>query len=379
MAKRDYYEVLGVAKGAALDEIKKAYRKLAIKFHPDRNPGDKEAEAKFREATEAYEVLSDDKKRPIYDQYGFAGLDGMDGGGGAQYSHAFNDFADLFGGMGGGFGDIFGSFFGGGGFRSSRGSGGPAAGASLRYDLRISFKDAVYGTKTEIRFRHNETCATCKGSGCAAGATKKTCTSCGGSGQIRHSSGFFSVQQPCHVCGGTGQMIDKPCGDCRGSGVQEKSKVISLTIPAGVDNGKRITIPHQGDAGENGGAAGDLIVILHVEEHSYFERSGNDLYCAVPISFTQAILGANITISSLDGKKIGIKIPDGTENGKLLRVKGEGVPVTGTTRKGDLYVKVMVRTPQRIDAQQKELLKKYAELEKPKTEPELIRLSSLGH
>lgn len=377
MAKRDYYEVLGVAKSASLDEIKKAYRKLAIKYHPDRNPGDKEAEAKFREATEAYEVLSDDKKRPLYDQYGFAGLDGMDSGG-AQYSHAFTDFADLFGG--GGFGDIFGSFFGGGGFRSSRGGGGggPAAGASLRYDLRISFKDAVYGTKTEIRFRHNETCATCKGNGCAAGGTKKTCAACGGSGQIRRSSGFFSVQQTCHECGGAGQKIDKPCPDCRGSGVQEKSKVISLTIPAGVDNGKRITIPHQGDAGENGGEAGDLIVILHVEDHPHFERGGNDLYCAVPISFTQAVLGANITIEALDGKKIAIKVPDGTANGKMLRIKGEGVPVTGTSRKGDLYVKIVVRTPLSVSGQQKELLKKYMELEKPKSEPELIPLASLG-
>lgn len=376
MAKRDYYEVLGVSKGSSLDEIKKAYRKLAIKYHPDRNPGDKEAEANFREATEAYEVLSDDKKRPIYDQYGFAGLEGMNQGGGAQYSHAFNDFADLFGGMGGGFSDIFDNLFGGG-FHTSKRSG-LATGSSLRYDLRIAFKDAVYGTKTEIRFRHNEVCPTCKGSGCAAGGTKRTCSACGGAGQIRHSSGFFSVQQPCRECGGTGQVTDKPCKDCRGSGVQEKSKVISLSIPAGVDNGKRITIPHQGDAGENGGEAGDLLVILHVEDHPYFERSGQDLYCAVPISFTQAILGAEITITALDGTKIGIKIPGGTPNGKLLRVKDKGVPITGTGRNGDLYVKVIVQLPQRITASQTELLKKYMELEKPKADPQLLPLTSLG-
>lgn len=375
MAKRDYYEVLGVSKGSSLDEIKKAYRKLAIKYHPDRNPGDKEAEANFREATEAYEVLSDDKKRPIYDQYGFAGLEGMNQGG-AQYSHAFNDFADLFGGMGGGFSDIFDNLFGGG-FHTSKRSG-PATGSSLRYDLRIAFKDAVYGTKTEIRFRHNEVCPTCKGSGCAAGGTKRTCSACGGVGQIRHSSGFFSVQQPCRECGGTGQVTDKPCKDCRGSGVQEKSKVISLSIPAGVDNGKRITIPHQGDAGENGGEAGDLLVILHVEDHPYFERSGQDLYCAVPISFTQAILGAEITITALDGTKIGIKIPGGTANGKLLRVKDKGVPITGTDRNGDLYVKVIVQLPQRISSYQTELLKKYMELEKPKADPQLLPLTSLG-
>lgn len=371
MAKRDYYEVLGVAKSASLDDIKKAYRKLAIKYHPDKNPGDKEAEAKFREATEAYEVLSDDKKRPIYDQYGFAGLEGM-GGGGAQYSHAFNDFADLFGGMGGGFSDIFSSFFGGG--HSSRNKGGPSEGASLRYDLNISFKDAVYGTKATIHFRHNETCEACNGSGGAAGATRSTCQTCGGSGQILRSTGFFSVQQPCSECKGTGIKIDKPCKTCSGSGVKEKSKTLSLSIPAGVDTGKRITIPHQGDAGENGGPAGDLIVVIRVDEHPYFQRDRADLYCAVPISFTQAALGAEIIISALDDKKIELKIPEGTTYGKLLRIKGAGVPVSAAQH-GDLYVKIIVQMPQSLSSAQKELLKKYMELEKPKKAPPLIKLT----
>ncbi|MBQ5878163.1 MAG: molecular chaperone DnaJ, partial [Treponema sp.] len=340
MAKRDYYEVLGIAKDATADEIKKAYRKLAIKYHPDRNPDDKVAEEKFREATEAYEILSDDKKRPIYDQYGFAGLDGMNqGGGGAQYSHAFHDFSDLFGGMGGGFGDIFDNLFGGGSSRSSRRKG-PREGASLRYDLNISFKDAVFGTKADIHFTHNEHCDKCHGTGCAEGASKKTCPTCNGIGQVGRNIGFFVSQQTCPTCNGMGTVVDKPCSGCRGTGVKEKSKKMTLTIPAGVDNGKRIAIPHQGDVGENGGPAGDLIVILHVENHPTFERDGQDLYCAVPITFAQAILGCNITITSLDNKKINLSIPSGTSHGKLLRIKGEGVPFTNSSRRGDLYVKV---------------------------------------
>lgn len=375
--KRDYYEVLGVEKSASADDIKKAYRKLAVKYHPDRNPGDKEAEEKFKEATEAYEVLSDEQKRPLYDQYGFAGVDGM-GGGGAQYSHAFHDFADLFGGMGGGFGDIFENLFGGGMGGGSRQRGGPAQGASLRYDLEISFKDAVFGTKTEIHFRHNEQCEACHGSGGAAGSSKKTCTMCNGMGQVRRSSGFFAVQQTCPQCHGSGTIIDKPCATCHGTGVQEKSKKMTLTIPAGVDNGKRIAIPHQGDVGENGGTAGDLIVVIHVQPHQYFERSDQDLYCAVPISISQAALGAEITVTALDDKKIALKIPSGTENGKLLRIKGEGVPVTGSNRRGDLYVKIMVQVPSRLSGKERDILEQYQQLEKPATSPDMIPLSQLS-
>ena len=273
MAKRDYYEVLGVAKNATKDEIKKGYRKLAIQYHPDKNPGNKEAEDKFKEATEAYEVLSDDQKRQIYDQYGFAGLDGMGGGGSADYSHVFHDFEDIFGGD---FSGIFENFFGGG--RSRRSGAQRNQGASLRYDLEISFKDAVYGTKAEIKFRHNEVCSECHGTGGAQGSTRKTCPTCNGMGQIRRSAGFFAVQQPCPTCGGAGTVIDKPCSKCRGSGFEQVSKAMTLTIPAGVDDGKRIAIPRMGDAGANGGPAGDLIVILHVEPHEYFERDGFDLY-----------------------------------------------------------------------------------------------------
>ncbi len=382
MAKRDYYEVLGIEKSADQDTIKKAYRKLAVKYHPDRNPGDKTAEEKFREATEAYEVLSDDKKRPIYDQYGFAGLDGMDqGGGGAQYSHAFHDFSDLFGGAGGGFSDIFDSIFGGGfGGGSSRASrsSGPAAGASLRYDLHIQFKDAVYGTEAVFKFRHNEKCSECKGTGGAPGSSRKTCPTCNGMGQIRQGSGFFTIQQTCPRCGGKGTAIDKPCPSCRGTGVQEKQRETALKIPAGTDNGKRVTIRGQGDVGENGGPAGDLIVVIHVEPHTFFERDGNDLYCAIPISMTQAALGCEITIPALDDKKVSIKVPDGTSNGKLLRIKGEGVPVIGSSRKGDLYVKIIVQVPTRLSIKQKELLKQFMELENPPSSPQLIPLSKLS-
>ncbi len=378
MAKRDYYEVLGVEKGASIDEIKKAYRKLAIKYHPDRNPGDKEAEGKFREATEAYDVLSDDKRRPLYDQYGFAGVDEQMGGG-AQYSHAYQDFSDLFGSMGGGFGDIFDNFFGGGSRSSSRKKGGPTAGASLRYDLRLTFKEAVYGTKTEIRYKHTESCTECKGSGCAPGSSKKTCTTCNGVGQVRRSAGFFAVQQPCQDCRGTGMKVEKPCKVCGGNGSVEKVTQMTLKIPCGVDNGKRITIPHQGDAGENGGPSGDLMVVIHVEPHQYFERDGQDLYCALPISFTQAILGAEISFQSLDGKSISFAVPQGTVSGKLLKIRGKGVPYTANAdHAGDLYVKIVVQTPSKISQKEKELLQQYRDLEKPSDKPLLIKIDNLN-
>lgn len=378
MAKRDYYEVLGVEKGASLEDIKKGYRKLAIKYHPDRNPGDKEAEEKFKEATEAYEVLSDDQKRPIYDQYGFAGLDGMGAGGGGAggYSHAFTDFADLFGGSG--FGDIFENLFGGGGSRGfGRRSAEPNQGASLRYDLEIDFKDAVYGTKTDLKFSHEVACSSCGGSGCAAGGTRKTCPTCNGMGQVGRSAGFFTVQQTCPTCGGTGKTIDNPCKNCRGTGVENKSSTVTLTIPAGIDEGRRITIPHQGNAGRNGGPSGDLIVVVHIKDHKYFERDGYDLYCAAPVSITQATLGATITINSLDDKKIDVKIPAGTPNGKILRIKGAGVPASNG-RTGDLYIKLLVQIPSKLSSAQKKLLEAYAAEEKASTEPELISLSSLS-
>ena len=373
MAKRDYYEVLGVQKGASKDEIKKGYRKLAVQYHPDKNPGNAEAEEKFKEATEAYEILSDEQKRPIYDQYGHAGLDGM-GGGGGGYSHAYSDFSDLFGG--GGFGDIFENLFGGGGGRRRQPSG---QGSSLRYDLEISFKDAIYGTKQEIAFQHNEKCDDCNGTGGQNGSSRKTCPTCNGQGQVRQSAGFFSVAQTCHACRGEGTIIDNPCKKCGGSCVEKKRKKLAVTIPAGVDDGKRITISGLGDCGKNGAPNGDLVIIVHVNPHKYFERSRNDLYCAVPISISQAALGADIFITTLDDKKIKMKLPAGTQHGKMLRIKDEGVPFVNSTRKGDLYVKIIVQVPTKISSKAKKALEEYEKLQGAEDNPKPISLSELNN
>lgn len=376
-SKRDYYEVLGIDKSADSETIKKAYRKLALKYHPDRNPGDKEAEEKFKEATEAYDVLSDDKKRPLYDQYGFAGLEGMGAEGGAGYSHAFHDFSDIFGGAGGGFSDIFENLFGGGFGSSSRSSRSDTNGASLRYELDLDFKEAVYGCKKEISFRHEEECPECNGTGCAPGGKRQTCSTCQGRGQIHRSSGFFQVSQTCPTCGGKGSVIDRPCTYCHGSGLATKHKAVTVTIPAGVDSGKRITIPRMGNAGTNGGAPGDLIIVINVKPDRYFERSNSDLYCAVPISVSQAILGADINIKTLDERLITIKVPSCTTNGKLLRIRDEGVP-SSNGRKGDLYVKIIVNLPTKISRDQQRLMQEYANLERPSTNPSMVPLESLG-
>lgn len=371
MAKRDYYEVLGVQKNASKDDIKKAYRKLAIQYHPDKNPGDKQAEEKFKEATEAYEILADDQKKAAYDQFGFAGVEGMHGQG--DYSSVFRGFEDIFGE--GGFGSIFDTFFGGG-FRRGASSGGVRQGANLRYDIEIPFKDAVFGTKVEIQYSHNEACTTCKGSGSADGSSKKTCPVCRGSGQVRHSQGFFSVATTCHNCHGEGSIVEKPCRDCDGSGTQKKRQKIMVTIPAGVENGKRVVIPKQGDAGPNGGPPGDLYVFIRIKPHEYFERQGYDLYCAVPVSVSQAALGGDIHVTTLDSKTIKVKIPSGTQTGKLLRIRDEGVP-SGSQR-GNLYIKLMVQIPEKLSRRGKELLEEFAKVEGQNDSPKPIPLSQLG-
>lgn len=370
MAKRDYYEVLGLQKGAPKDEIKKAYRKLAVQYHPDKNPGNKNAEEKFKEATEAYEILSDDQKRSAYDQYGFAGVEGM--GGGHNWSN-FQGFEDIFGG--GDFGSIFESIFGGfGGERSSRG--GARSGANLRYDIELSFKDAVFGTKVEIQYSHSEGCPACHGTGAEAGTGRKTCPTCGGAGQVRHSQGFFSLSQTCPTCGGAGTIIDKPCRQCGGAGAQKKKQTIKVTIPPGIEHGKRIVIPKQGDAGQAGAPPGDLYVFVHVKPHKYFERQDEDIYCAIPISITQAALGGEIQVATLDGKNIKVKIPAGFQNGKLLRIRGEGVPQA--SRRGDLYLKLMVRVPEKLSRKSRELLEEVSRTEGENEKPEMIALSELG-
>jgi molecular chaperone DnaJ len=374
VAKRDFYEVLGVQKNSSKDDIKKAYRKLAIQYHPDKNPGNKEAEEKFKEATEAYEILGDDQKKAAYDQFGFAGVEGMGAGNAQDFSQAFRGFEDIFGDIGG-FGSIFDSFFGGG-RRSGGGSGGVKQGANLRYDIEIPFKDAVFGSKVEIAYSRNESCPVCKGSGAANGAGKKVCPTCQGSGQVRHSQGFFSVASPCPSCGGEGYIIDHPCKECGGSGTQKKRQKIMVTIPTGVEDGKRVVIRGQGDAGPTGGPPGDLYVVIRVKPHEFFERQDLDLYCAVPISVTQAALGAEIQVPTLDNKTIKVKIPAGIQNGKLLRIRDEGVPASG--RRGNLYIKLIIKIPEKLSKRGRELMEELAKAEGENASPKPISLSDLS-
>ncbi|MDR0558423.1 MAG: molecular chaperone DnaJ [Treponema sp.] len=372
MAKRDYYEVLGVQKNASKDDIKKAYRKLAVQYHPDKNPGDKGAEEKFKEATEAYEVLGDDEKKAAYDQYGFAGVDGMSGGQDfSHFSQTFRGFEDIFGGD---FSSIFDMFGMGGGSRHSSASG-VRQGANLRYDIELPFKDAVYGTKVEIQYTHNEICASCKGSGASSGTGRKTCPTCHGSGQVRRSQGFFTMATTCPNCRGEGVIIEHPCSSCDGSGVQKKRQKLSVTIPAGVEDGKRVIVPKQGDAGQNGGAAGDLYVFIKIKPHEYFERYGADLYCAIPISITQAALGSEVRITTLDGKTIKVKVPAGSQNNKLLRVRDEGVSTGGYH--GDLYIKLIVKTPEKLSKRSRELLEEISRIEGEEESPKPIPLAAL--
>jgi len=379
LAKRDYYEVLGVPKGATKEEIKKAYRKLALQFHPDKNAGNKEAEEKFKEATEAYDVLSDDKKRQTYDQYGFAGIDGM-GAGAHDYSTIFRDveFEDIFGGSFGGFSSIFETFLGGGGRSKGRRGDYSSRGADLQYNLDISFKDAVFGSKVEISYNRNHTCDVCNGSGSKQGSGKKTCSTCGGSGQVRRSNGFFSIASPCSTCRGEGFVIESPCAKCRGSGVDKRNQKIKVSIPAGIESGKRISIAEQGNAGNNGGPAGDLYVLVQVKPHEYFERHGQDIYCLISISFTQAALGASIFVNTLDDKKVKLKIPPGTQNAKMFRLREEGVPhLHNPSRRGDLYVKISVVVPEKLSSKQKKLLEELSSVSEEVENPKPVKLSSL--
>lgn len=374
MAKRDYYEVLGVDKNSTVEEIKKAYRKLAVKYHPDRNQDNAEAEVKFKEATESYEVLSDPQKKQAYDQYGFAGVDGM--GGPSFNASAFSGFEDLFGGD---FSSVFDSFFGGGGGGGRRGGRrGPARGSDLRYDMEIDFHSAVFGKESEIEFAHHAHCKSCGGSGAKDGSGKKTCGTCGGAGQVRRSSGFFSIAQPCPTCGGEGVIVENPCTSCRGKGLSRENVKLKVKVPAGIAPGKKIRLGGQGDAGAQGGPAGDLYVYIHIKEHDHFERNGNDLYCVVPVSITQLALGAELVVKTLDDKKIKLKIAGGTENGKLLRIKGEGVPyIHGNGRRGDMYVKLQVQIPRKLNSKEKEILKQFSAMHGENNQPTPIKLRDI--
>lgn len=344
MAKRDYYEVLGVSKDAAAQDLKKAYRRVAMKHHPDRNPDNKESEDKFKEASEAYEVLSNPQKKAAYDQYGHAGVEGQGGMGGGE---GFGGFSDIFSDV---FGDIFGGAAGGGGRR-----GGPSRGADLRYTLDLSLEDAVKGTSVKIKVPTLVGCKTCKGSGAKAGTSPKSCSTCGGVGQVRMQQGFFSVQQTCPSCRGRGSVISDPCRDCHGHGRVEETKTLSVKVPPGVDTGDRIRLGGEGEAGGEGGPAGDLYVQVNVKDHEFFQRDGKNLYCEVPISIFDACLGGELEVPTLDGR-VKLKVPAETQTGKLFRVRGKGVvPVRGGTA-GDLLCRVVLETPVNLSKKQKDLM-----------------------
>ncbi len=345
MPKRDYYEVLGVAKNASEAELKKSFKRLAMKFHPDRNPDDSNAEEKFKEAKEACEVLIDARKRAAYDQFGHAGVDQVGGAGG--FSGAGASFSDVFG-------DVFGDIFGGGG----RGGNRVYRGADLRYNLDLTLEEAVRGTTVKIRVPTLSACETCGGSGAKPGTRPSTCPTCGGHGQVRMQQGFFSLQQTCPRCHGTGTLITDPCTACRGHGRVEEHKTLSVKVPAGVDSGDRIRLASEGEVGESGGPSGDLYVHINVRAHSLFTRQDNDLYCEVPISFITASLGGELDVPTLAGR-VKLKVPHETQTGKLFRLRGKGVKSVRGTSVGDLLCRVIVETPVNLSAQQKELLTEF--------------------
>ena len=366
MSKADYYEVLGVSRDASDQELKSAYRKQAMKYHPDRNPGDHTAEEKFKEASEAYQVLSDAEKRAAYDRYGHAGVGaaGQGGGFGGPFAGGV-DLGDIFG-------DLFGEMFnmGGGQQRATR----QRRGEDLRYDLTIDFEDAVFGTETEIRIRRRESCETCHGTGSTSGKGPSTCPQCQGRGQLRYQQGFFSVARTCSACGGAGSIVTDPCSVCRGETRVAKEIRLNVKVPPGVEEGTRIRYGGEGDAGRSGGPGGDLYVVLSIRPHDFFERSGHDLHCVIPISFPQAALGAEIEIPGIDGA-VALKIPEGTQSGKELRIRGRGVPYLNEKGRGDLIVQIMVQIPKKLNRAQRDLVSKLAEtltVDNKPTSPSLL-------
>lgn len=351
--KRDYYEVLGVTRAASPEELKKAYRKLALQHHPDKNPGSKESEDKFKEVSEAYDVLSNEKKRQMYDQFGHAGANANFGGGGPGGFGDAGSFQDIFN-------DVFGDFFNqgrGGGRSRERGK---PRGSDLRYTLNVSFEDAAAGCEKQINFMRNKTCTTCKGSGSKSGTGRTTCSQCGGMGEVRFQQGFFAVSRPCPACDGQGSVIKDPCGPCRGNGVVQTASKLSVTVPAGVNTGQRLKLKNEGDMGPQGGTPGDLYVVIQLDEHPLFERQDDDVICELPVGFAEAALGVEAMVHTLYGN-VALKIPSGTPSGKVFRIKGKGFPRLGSFGSGDLFVKVVVDVPDHLNSEQKDLLKKLNE------------------
>jgi len=365
MAKKDYYEVLGVIKSSSPEEIKKAYRKLALKYHPDRNKGDKTAESKFKEASEAYHVLSDKERRTNYDQFGHAAFEGSGGKSGFSnfdFSHAFSD---IFGS------DIFDDFFEGfgGTGRSRQRKSSDFRGNDLRFDLPISLEDAYHGKKQEINFASSEKCERCKGYGSEPGSKPVSCSTCGGQGRVRSSQGFFTIQQTCPECSGSGEQISDPCRECRGIGKKQAKKKISTNIPKGVDDGTRIRLSGKGEAGIKGGGNGDLYIFVSVEPHSIFKRSEENLFFEFPISLADAALGTTVDVPTIDGGKAKVKIPPGTQNGKQFRLRGKGMPIIRNKNYGDLYIRAITEVPISLTKEQKSLLEQFKKLEDTKTNP----------
>jgi molecular chaperone DnaJ len=351
VTKRDYYEILEIDRNATEQQIKSAYRKMALKFHPDRNPGDHKAEEAFKEAAEAYAVLADQEKKGLYDRFGHAGVGSATGGGGFDPT-IFADFSDIFGGLGDvfGLGDIFGQ---------RRRRGGPQRGADLRYDLEISFEESAAGSETTIQIPREETCETCTGTGAAPGTTAVTCSQCKGSGQLRYQQGFLTVARPCSTCRGTGKTIAKPCQTCRGAGRVGRERKLTVKIPAGIATGQRLRLYGEGEHGSAGGPSGDLYVVVHVQEHSFFHREEDDLYCEMPISYPTLALGGSVKVPTLDGRDV-VHIPAGTQPGTRFKLRGKGMPHVNGRGHGDLHVIARVSVPKKLSKDQKRLLEELA-------------------
>lgn len=370
MAKRDYYEVLGVQKNATADELKKAYRKLALKYHPDRNKGNAEAEEKFKEINEAYSVLSDETKRSQYDQLGPDAFEQAQQGGGA----GGNPFGGFGGFSGSGMDDIFDMFFGGQGGRGGRASNaGPRRGADLRFDLEISFEEAAFGVEKEINLYRDETCDHCHGTGAEPGSKIETCPECHGSGYVRFTQntmfGQMVNERPCSKCHGEGKIVSEPCKECRGKGTKKKNKHLKVKVPAGVDNGSRLRVASEGEAGTKGGSSGDLYVYLYVKQHKFFDRDGTTVICEVPINIVQATLGAEVKIPTLDGQ-VTMKVPEGTQPGKVMRLKGKGIPSLRGGMRGDQLVRIKVVVPTKLNDKQKDALRAFEAISKDNINPE---------